>query len=93
MEVYNKMGKTPDFPILKCGGYLIEHLENLGFYMSNGMGMIPITFQELDSYCRRTNTDLNSEESILIIQMSRAYIQEINDTNPESKAPYSVTTL
>lgn len=87
------MGKTPDFPILKCGGYLIEHLENLGFYMSNGMGMIPITFQELDSYCRRTNTDLNSEESILIIQMSRAYIQEINDTNPESKAPYSATTL
>ena len=57
------------------------------------MGVFPITFQELDSYCRRTNTDLNSEESILIIQMSRAYIAELNDTRNEREAPYSATTL
>lgn len=84
------MNKTPDFPILKCGGYLIEHLENLGFFMSSGMGMIPLTFQEIESYMRITNTPLNSDEVIIIRQMSQLYIQEINDTNPESKAPYSV---
>ncbi len=87
------MGKIPDFPILKCGGYLIEHLENLGFYMSIGMGMIPLTFQEIESYMRITNTPLNSDEVMIIRQMSQAYIAELNDTRNEREAPYSATTL
>ena len=87
------MGKTPDFPILKCGGYLIEHLENLGFYMSSGMGIIALTFQEIESYMRITNTPLNSDEVMIIRQMSQLYIKEINDTNQDSKTTYSATAL
>lgn len=87
------MGITPDFPILNCGGYLIEHLENMGFYMSNGMGIVPLTFQEIEAYMRTTDTPLNADEVMIIRQMSQSYIQELNDTNPESKAPYSHSTL
>lgn len=91
--MYNTQGITVDFPTLDCGGYLLEHLENMGFYMSSGMGMIPLTFQEIKAYMELTNNPLNSEEVLLIRQMSQAYIAELNDTRNEREAPYSPTTL
>jgi len=65
----------------------------MGFYMSSGMGMIPLTFQEIKAYMELTNNPLNSEEVLLIRQMSQAYIAELNDTRNEREAPYSATTL
>lgn len=61
--------------------------------MSSGMGMIPLTFQEIKAYIELTNTPLNSDEVMLIREMSQAYIAEINDTRNEREAPYSPTTL
>lgn len=56
--------------------------------MSSGMGMIPLTFQEIKAYIELTNNPLNSEEVLLIRQMSQAYIAELNDTRNEREAPY-----
>ena len=61
--------------------------------MSSGMGMIPLTFQEIKAYMELTNNPLNSEEVLLIRQMSQAYISELNDTRNEREAPYSATIL
>ncbi len=61
--------------------------------MSSGMGIIPLTFQEIKAYMELTNSPLNSEEVLLIRQMSQAYITELNDTRNEREAPYSVTLL
>lgn len=61
--------------------------------MSSGMGMIPLSFQEIKAYMELTNTPLNSDEVMLIREMSQAYIAEINDTRNEREAPYSPTTL
>lgn len=61
--------------------------------MSSGMGIIPLTFQEIESYMRITNTPLNSDEVMIIRQMSQVYIAELNDTRNMREAPYSATTL
>lgn len=61
--------------------------------MSSGMGMIPLSFQEIKAYMELTNTPLNSDEVMLIREMSQAYIAELNDTRNEREAPYSPTTL
>lgn len=61
--------------------------------MSSGMGMIPLTFQEIKAYMELTNTPLNSDEVMLIREMSQAYIAELNDTRNEREAPYSHSTL
>ena len=61
--------------------------------MSTGMGIIPLTFQEIKAYTELTNNPLNSEEVLLIRQMSQAYIAELNDTRNEREAPYLATAL
>lgn len=58
--------------------------------MSSGMGMIPLSFQEIKAYIELTHTPLNSDEVMLIRQMSQAYIAELNDTRNEREAPYSI---
>lgn len=58
--------------------------------MSSGMGIIPLTFQEIESYMRTTNTPLNSDEVMIIRQMSQVYIAELNDTRNMREAPYSI---
>lgn len=53
------------------------------------MGLSPISFTEINAYMQSTSTPLNKDEVLLIRQLSQAYLSGLNDTDPQSKAPYT----
>ena len=61
----------------------------MGWCMSSGMGIFPITFTEINAYIQSTNTPLNRQEVLLIKRMSSAYVSEVSDKNPNKLAPYA----
>jgi len=73
---------------LKGADYLVNHLNNLGWFTSNGMGTNPVSFLELKAYIELTNSSLTADECLLIIEMSRAYVAELNDKNPAKQSPH-----
>lgn len=60
--------------------------------MSNGMGIVSLSFTEIDAYNRLTNSCLNGDEVLIIKRMSSAYVSELNDRSPNKKAPYKPTS-
>lgn len=47
------------------------------------MSIVPISWTELDSYCRRSRTDLSAWESDKVIMMSREYCSFIEKAKSE----------
>jgi hypothetical protein len=55
--------------------------EELGKYRSNGMGLQPLDWQELQSYQQVTGNTLSCLEAILIMDMSKAFVSMYNQSN------------
>lgn len=70
--------------------YLINHLNNIGWVSSNGMGITSISFQEIQAYNDLTQSHLSPDEVITIKKMSSAYCAELNDKNPHKKPPFQI---
>ena len=85
------MGK--DFPLPDINGaeYLVVHLTNLGWVSSNGMGIVPISFTEIKNYIEVTESSLTGEEVIIMRKMSEQYCKYVQDSNPNTKPPYTTS--
>jgi hypothetical protein len=68
--------------------YLLEHLNNIGWCTSTGMGLVSISFQEIDAYMSRCQINLSGDEVLLIKKMSQAYCSQVQNKDPSAKAPY-----
>jgi hypothetical protein len=78
------------FPELDGAGYLVALLQEAGLVMSNGMGVIPITWQEIDSWLRVTELELSVWEKLTIREMSEAYAAEFSKSSDKhAVAPYA----
>ena len=55
--------------------------EELGKYRSNGMGIQPLDWKELQSYQQVTGNTLSCLEAILIMDMSKAFVSMYNQSN------------
>mgnify|MGYP003616534789 FL=1 len=55
--------------------------EELGKYRSNGMGLQPLDWKELQSYQQVTGNTLSCLEAILIMDMSKAFVSMYNQSN------------
>ena len=87
-DVLDAGGKEYALANVEGGEYLLQHLNNLGWCSSNGMGLSPISFIEIKAYIDTTETYLSGEEALLVHRMSQLYVNEINDKNPNKKAPF-----
>lgn len=56
--------------------HIVNRLVEIGLTGSTGMGPVPLSWLELDAWCRRTNVDLIPWEARLIRELSSAYIAE-----------------
>jgi hypothetical protein len=65
------------FPELDGAGYLVNLLQEAGLIMSNGMGVVPLTWQEIESWLRVTELRLSVWEKLIIREMSEAYAAEL----------------
>lgn len=78
------------FPELDGAGYLVALLQEAGLIMSNGMGAIPLTWQEIESWLRVTELQLTVWEKLTIREMSEAYAAELaSATDKHRPQPYT----
>lgn len=77
------------FPELDGAGYLVALFQEAGLCMSNGMGAVPLTWQEIESWLRTTELRLTVWEKMSIREMSEAYVAELGkSTNKYCAAPF-----
>jgi len=89
MDYYNAMGKAPPMPSIKGGEHILHHLNALGWCSSTGMGITALSFTEIKAYSDLTETPLNSDEVMLIRNMSKEYCTNVQNKDPSKQAPYS----
>jgi len=88
---YNRLksfGLKIEFPPIIGVEYILEHLDRLGWVSSSGMGITSISYQEIESYIRLTNTSLTPDEVLLIKEMSSLYASYSQEKNPNVTLPY-----
>ena len=76
------------YPDVENLEYLLEHMNNLGWCSSNGMGLTSLSFLEIKAYIELTETALSSDEAMIIKRMSQAYVNELQDKDTMKKSPY-----
>jgi len=76
-------------PDIKGAEHILHHLNTLGWCSSTGMGITALSFTEIKAYSDLTETPLNSDEVLLIRQMSQAYCSNVQTKDPSANAPYS----
>jgi len=89
MARYKFNGKEIPFPSIEGVEFIVEHLHNLGWASSNGMGMEPISFREIEAYINTTHAHITANEVMLIRKMSLEYIRHSSNKNPAIKPPFS----
>lgn len=75
-------------------GYLIGLLQEAGLMSSNGMGPVPISWQEIYAWVNLTGISLSTWELTTIKSLSEEYVSElIQATDKERPPPYSVQVI
>lgn len=78
--------KLPD---IDGAEYLVALVHEAGLFMTNGMGAIPLTWQEIESWLRVNELPLSLEERLLIKALSDAYVTELNQASTKDRpAPF-----
>lgn len=78
----------PELPPIECGGdYMIHRLYEVGPTGSNGMGAVPVTWTEIDAWCRRGGVDLSPSEARLLRRLSVEYVSMSHKATENFHAP------
>lgn len=76
-------------PEIGNAGYLVELLNEVGIVETNGMGMIPISWSEIDSWLSISGRSLSTWEALTIRELSSAYATEFAQaSSPNKEAPW-----
>ncbi len=74
-EMLNK-GEQPDFPDVSGGLYLVDYLMDAGPGSVAGMGMAPITWQDLAAWQQQIGISLAPWESKMLRRLSGEYLAQ-----------------
>lgn len=81
---------TPSFPELEDAEYLVTLLDEVGGVSQSGMGIAPVSWQELYAWLSVTNTEMSNWEITTLKAMSNAYCYALNESeDPAFPAPYT----
>lgn len=94
---YEELERTePNSPLLHLpdiegGQYLIDILQELNFGVANGFGLAPISYQEIESYCKLSKRILTAWDSTVLHKLSVLYCAMRNQaTDPKCASPMRV---
>jgi len=78
-----------ELPEVDGAEYILAYLMEVGPVSHGGMGMAPISYQEIQAWSTLTGTNLSPWDSLMLRQLSRAYVNQYNESkDPHSQAPY-----
>lgn len=84
-----------DQPSLKLpdvgeGAYIVGMVHEAGLVSSSGMGVVPLSWQEIDAWIRVTESVPQLWERLLIRELSEAYVAEFNQASEKGReSPWS----
>ena len=82
-------GGTPLFPEVARGEYLLAHWFDLGLTATSGMGLCPLSFQEINAFAKCNGVNLLAWESVTLRRMSAEYVMQLGaGEKPECPPPY-----
>lgn len=83
-------GKKAEFPPIDYAENLISYLSEFGPCVSSGMGLAPVSFQEIKAWSEMTGTILTSWEYLALRELSVTYVsQHAESESPKCPAPYT----
>jgi hypothetical protein len=69
--------------------YIISLLYEAGLFSTNGMGIVPLPWSEIESWLRCTHANLTVWELLTIRELSEAYVGEYTQASAKDRpAPY-----
>ena len=81
--------KSIKYPKIIGKRYLLTYIEELNYGMYGAMGdKMPLSFSEIDSYMRVTNTELNHWDALALIELSTVYIYQTQKKDVSEQPPY-----
>ena len=81
--------RLPEIEQEHAAGYLIGLLHEAGLMSSNGMGPVPLSWSEIESWIRCTELDLSLWERLTIKNLSEEYVGELSQATAKDRpAPF-----
>jgi hypothetical protein len=80
--------RLPEIPFSER---LVDYWRELGYAMDGPAGPVPFTWGEVAAFASVGGYDIIPVEARVLVNMSRAYVDAMNDTAPLSKAPMDRT--
>lgn len=93
--IHKEMPDIPLPPISELETYLVSLFYSSGQAMATGMGLVPLSFQEIKAWSEGSGIgdSLTPWQFTLIRRMSECYASEYSQaTDPKRKSPYSPKT-
>lgn len=73
------------FPEVGEGAYLIGMLHEAGLMSSSGMGIVPLSWQEIEAWMRVTESTPELWERMVIRELSEVYVSELNQATEKNR--------
>lgn len=83
MRAQNEVPRMPPNP----APHIIDRLIEIGLTEAAGMGIAPLSWCEIDAWCRRTCVAVTPWEARLIRSLSIAYVAEARAAESENASP------
>ena len=75
------------YPELPHTENMIDHWRDIGFVRQLQGGLAALEWQEIEAYKSAMGCDFSPIEALTLVEMSKAYVSCISDTNPLSIEP------
>lgn len=83
------MLQMPDIQSEHAAGYIIGLLQEAGLMSTNGMGPVPISWQEISAWLTLTELEISNWDKLTIRSLSEEYVSElVQASDPNRPAPY-----
>lgn len=94
MRAANPDQSSLELPELGEGAYLMQMLHEAGLMSSSGMGVVPLSWQEIEAWLRVTESQPELWERMLVRELSEAYVSELNQATERNRPdPYTPPTV
>lgn len=77
-------------PDIGSGIYIINWLHEAGLLTATGMGVAPLSWQEIEAWASVTETQTELWERLMIKELSEVYVRELNVASAkDAPSPYT----
>lgn len=90
LDYFVEINRVGDYNVPNSIYYLLDILEDMGFYRNGAMGLIPLDFKEIKAFLEISDIDLDYEDIVLLRSLSHIYTTEVQSDekaiNPTKRA-------